>query len=312
MTGTKGDPVADFPSYPSRRGGHPENEPYSYPPTSRDGTYDPGYAYGYFQPNKKRGTGLINVMDAVGWGFKATFRGAGVWILGCFGLFFLAAAVGTVPNSGNSESSATYADLIFQVFLWATMVLGVNASLRHIDHDAINWNCVGEKMRFGPLFGTVVLIGLALSALQAIIVMVFGASAAIEMVNSGVLYGEDADPQQILKALGRLAGVLFIGGVLEWLLLPLYIFIPWAVGDSEDKWTSQIAAGYRAGLANYGKILLWSLLFSICAALVTLVTVGLALLIIAPATVLMVAHMYRQATGGVLPVDNPLPRYLED
>lgn len=238
----------------------------SYPGTPY-GTYDPGY-HESADRDRIHGDGSLNVMKAVKWGFAATLKGWIVWILGSLAFLIIAFAGGVGLQMITGEPDNTYGNFVGFVFGVVISTFAINAALRHIDNGRITWSTIGQRLRFWPTLG---------------------ASALVSII-TGLIYGAC-----------MLFGVLAVATLGQFLIYPLVVFAPYSADDRDGSWWSNAVAGMRVGSQHYGKLLLFIVLYPVIGGVLCLVTLFLGVIVFLPATILIVAHIYRQISGGVLP-----------
>jgi uncharacterized membrane protein len=305
---TPNEPADDrpqYPSYPSTP--HPEDAP------GYGVGYGAGYAgYGAGQPpygqpsyTQPQGTGKVQPMEAVSWAFGAVFRNWLVWIVGglVLGLLVLGGsmlielAFGGFSAGAESQSSIGYqgAQLIFGLALAALMVFIYHGALRQVDKAKIGLGDFTDNVNFGPAFGLSILLQVVTSVLFAIL--------AVPLFLAANPIGESqmSSTDESLAFLGGFFAGLALVMLIAVLIAPLTMFMVWYVIDRRAGVRGGIAEGFRAGLRNYGRLLAFNIVAGLIVGVTAIVTFGLALIVLAPAMLLMQAMMFRQAAAGPLP-----------
>ena len=303
-----------YPSYPSTP--HPEDAPgyAGYSGYSGYGAADWGSA-GQPAGTQPQGTGRVDAMAAVRWAFSAVFRNWKIWILGMLALLVVSLIVSAVgeflfPTSGGQvpaefspgmETGLNAGGLIFQLLYGvASVVVTVliyHGALRQVDKQDLSFRDFTGNVNLGPAVGLYILLQFLMVLVLAVIL--------VPVALGGGLFAVDQLTSQddFLSFLGVVLGLLLVAVVLSLLVTPLTQLMIWYVIDRRASFGGAIKEGFRAGLNNYGRLLVFNLVAGIVMFLGAMVTLGLALLILGPAYLLTLAMMYRQASGGALPVD---------
>ncbi|MDO5669489.1 MAG: hypothetical protein Q4G50_05750 [Corynebacterium sp.] len=306
---TPNDPYEPYPSTP-----HPEDAPgYGQQPYQGYPQYAGQSSYGephYGEPQQPVGDGKVRPMEAVGWAFRATFRNWPVWILGALALMvliFVTSAGLQFIGGGSADPSAPMSsgDMVIQLLMGVIgVVVGVfiyNGVLREIDNDKIGYGDFGNNVNFWPTLG-VVLVLQVLSGVALTLV-----STPIMATSNEIAMEQMASQDEMLAELGKLFAVLGVVLLITLLVVPLTTFMPWFAADRRTGFAGAFGAGFRAGARNYLPLLLFTFVAAIATFILTLVTFGLAAIIIVPALTLAQGHMYRQAAQGQLPASPPVP-----
>ncbi|ACP33066.1 hypothetical protein [Corynebacterium aurimucosum] len=276
----------------------------------------PGYAgagYGsdssYEGPGPGAGpayTGPVSAIEAIKWGFKAALSNALLWVLGAVVVF----AIQFVPQIGisvgaqNADGAET--SVMVDLFSFAVSILSFVIALvvyrlayREIDKPSPTWGTLFQGVRWVPPLVVNIVLGI-LGAIVLVIVIV-----GLFMVGLGGVAGVDLqNPEQLSENdIFALVGSIF-GGVIIVMLIALFIqpfftLMPWLAADSSSVGEA-FSQGLKLGKENYGHILLFIVLSGLMA-FASLITLGLALIIIAPALQLATAHLCRQCQGRYAP-----------
>lgn len=283
------------------------------------GGYDagqPGYAgasYGNSSGHEGPGpgagpayTGPVSAIEAIKWGFKAALGNALLWVLGAV----VVLAIQFVPQIGisvgaqNADGAET--SVMLDLFSFAVSILSFVISLvvyrlayREIDKPSPTWGTLFQGVRWvPPLVVNIVLGILAAIALVIVIVVLF-------MVVLGGVEGTDLqNPEQLSQSdVFALVGSIF-GGLLVVMLIALFIqpfftLMPWLAADTSSIGEA-FSQGLKLGKENYSHLLLFIVLSGLLG-FASLITLGLALIIIAPALQLATAHLCRQCQGRYAP-----------
>lgn len=289
----------------------PGNDPYPSTPHPED---QPNYGYGNWQPphqppnSAPMGTGKVNILDAVGWGFRATFRTPLIWILGSFlvlaGSTLLSLSVDWFFRSDSADLtyqlSTGYqaAQILLSLALAVLGIFVLHGALRQVDQPKVRLADFFHNVNVVPSIITLVLAQLINGAIMAVVVLPF----LWPVINSDpTTWGNDTEAMAVL---GQLLGGLALLVLVAVLLAPLMSYIVYYVLDRREGVVGAFKAGVRNSLNNYPKLLLFHFLGIMAMVVAALFTLGLALIILMPAWTLISTMLYRQMAGGALPADS--------
>lgn len=314
--GNQEDSGSHFPPYPATP--HPEDQPQGFPGQGSTGSQYPGYndyGAGYGQQGQPgfndyaqgyqgqggqpaagqlvRGDGRVDIMMAVRFGFKSVFSNALLWILGTVIFFFavlaLSIIIGLVTTDPQNVSEVTVAAdianfLVSLVSLAFSVVLYTGA-LKQVDKPKIGLRDFREGLNFWPTFGVLAVIGVVAAVISGILAAV--------MVGPILLTGDAPTETAIM---GMLGGLLLMFLVVL-LVTPLYTYMPWYAADRREGFLGSIKHGFRDGARNYLKLLAYHVVAGLLMMIAVVITLGLAFIILAPAGLIISAHIYRQIAG---------------
>lgn len=323
-SGSEGDGgIPPYPSYPSTP--HPEDAPgYSgYPGYSAYSGYS-GYGAADWDGSgpqsgvQPQGTGRVDPMAAVRWGFSTMFRNWKIWVLGALVLVLLSfvgsfvgemifgAPAEPLPNEFNPGMATGFnaGSLIFQILFGlvslVVTILVYHGALRQVDKPEISLGDFTRGVNLGPAIGLYILIQfLTVLALSALLLPVF-------FVGGGIFAsGQGDSAEDVLAFVGAILGLLLVVVFLSLLVAPLTMLMVWYVVDRRATVWGAVREGFRAGLSNYGRLLLFTVASGFVMMVAALLTFGLALVLLGPGLLLAQAMIYRQAAGGALPAGSP-------
>ena len=310
-TGEPSNERPQYPSYPSTP--HPEDTPGYGAGYAGYGAGQPAYgqpmygqpAYGQPAYGQPQGTGKVQPIEAVSWAFGAVFRNWLVWIVGSVvvgfvvmgGSMLIELAFGGFSAGAATQTSLGYqgAQLIFGLALAALMIFIYHGALRQVDKAKIGLGDFTDNVNFGPAFGLSIIIQIATSVLFAVL--------AVPLFLAANPIGESqmsSTDESLAFLAGLFAGIALVL-LLAVLIAPLTMFMVWFVIDRRAGIGGGITQGFRAGLRNYGRLLAFNIVAGLVVGVSAIVTFGLALIVLAPAMLLMQAMMFRQAAAGPLP-----------
>lgn len=283
------------------------------------GGYDagqPGYAgasygssSGYEGPGPGAGpayTGPVSAIEAIKWGFKAALGNALLWVLGAVVVF----AIQFVPQIGISvgaqSADGAETSVMLDLFSFAVSILSFVIALvvyrlayREIDKPSPTWGTLFQGVRWvPPLVVNLVLGVLAAIAIVIVVVVLFvvglGGVSATDLQNP-----EQLSESDVFALVGSIFGVLLVVMLIALFIQPFFTLMPWLAADTSSIGEA-FSQGLKLGKENYSHILLFIVLSGLLG-FASLITLGLALIIIAPALQLATAHLCRQCQGRYAP-----------
>ena len=238
-----------------------------------------------------KGTGKLEVMEALSWGGKALFANAKLWIplgvaytvLAVLGLF--------LPGPGAAIGS-------IGMLLLAPWMVGVALQQTLVKQFTYN---DAKAPAYGKTLGVTALLGVLAFIVSMILLMVL-AFGALSTIDPTTLPDnpENLTPEEMWNLLRPILGALAVMGVIGLLVMPFFMFQAWYAADNNGSFGNAISAGFKAGASNYLKILG----FVVLAGLINIVGAALffvGLIVTMPGTMLAAAHAYRQISGGPVP-----------
>lgn len=238
-----------------------------------------------------KGTGKLEVMEALSWGGKALFANAKLWIplgvactvLAVLGLF--------LPGAGAAIGS-------IGMLLLAPWMVGVALQQTLVKQFTYN---EAKAPAYGKTLGVTALLGVLAFIVSMILLMVL-AFGALTTIDPTTLPDnpENLTPEEMWNLLRPILGALAVMGVIGLLVMPFFMFQAWYAADNNGSFGNAISAGFKAGASNYLKILG----FVVLAGLINIVGAALffvGLIVTMPGTMLAAAHAYRQISGGPVP-----------
>lgn len=238
-----------------------------------------------------KGTGKLEIMEALSWGGKALFANAKLWIplgvaytvLAVLGLF--------LPGPGAAIGS-------IGMLLLAPWMVGVALQQTLVKQFTYN---DAKAPAYGKTLGVTALLGVLAFIVSMILLMVL-AFGALTTIDPTTLPDnpENLTPEEMWNLLRPILGALAVMGVIGLLVMPFFMFQAWYAADNNGSFGNAISAGFKAGASNYLKILG----FVVLAGLINIVGAALffvGLIVTMPGTMLAAAHAYRQISGGPVP-----------
>lgn len=268
-----------------------------------DGTYGDGVAphpindpaaNGFYHV---KGTGKMDAVAAWGFGFKQTFSNWKTWIVvGLVAVFVPGLLGGLLPFIGGLIS---FAMVFLYPFLYSFALLQTLSR---------RWKFNGMKApTYGPTLGMMLLISVITLGISFVVFMVslifFGGTLvnAMDALDPAQI---ENDPMAILPFFGALIGMIAVVSLVLFFFMPLFVFQPWFAADNAASFGAAFSAGFKAGTRNYGQLLLYYLI-SLLLIIPVVLTLGLGIIVVVPASYLALAYAYRQVSGGPVPTDAP-------
>ncbi|BAU96259.1 hypothetical protein N24_1997 [Corynebacterium suranareeae] len=250
------------------------------------------------------GSGKVDLMRAIRFGFKATFANPVVWILGTVVLGLAVVILSGIggylaysldPTAASATSGISTGEIIINVISavvgFAISICVMRGALLTVDGNKVRYADffrpinVGQTVILMIVLGVIGgIVGIAVTMLTGEMVVVDETVSAVE-VNNGAL------------------GMFFILFFLLFLINPLYSYWIYYTADGHHTAGSAARTGFKDALRNYPMLLLYSFVSGIVTAIIGVITLGLALVILVPALMLATVHIYRQMSGGNIPVE---------
>lgn len=300
----------EYPSYPSYPATpHPEDNPTYGAGGYGAGGYGGAQGYQGYQENQgygaegygagaaPQGTGRVEPIAAISWAFRAVFANWPIWIIGTLVFFIVNVAVSLLADFlfGGASLAGNLFQIVFSVVLIIVMVHIYTGVLREIDAPKIRVGDFLRDVNLWPSVGIYLIVQIVSGLLMALV-----AVPLVFVAFSGGVEAQSNDEVLAMLSTPMLAvGVILLVSLL---LAPFTSFLTWYVVDRREGIGGAISHGLRDALRNYGRLLLFFLLTGVLMLLGALITFGLALLVFTPVLLLAQAHLYRQMSGGRLPV----------
>ncbi|MDY3127915.1 MAG: hypothetical protein SOW59_07285 [Corynebacterium sp.] len=198
------------------------------------------------------------------------------------------------PNFYSTFNPVSLLGLVFTPFIY-------RLATREVDRVGAKWRDFGKDVHFWPTLFVVLFVGFFSLILNLVILLPLMLSLDQAVMSPGFDEGSVESWGPVLGKLLAGAGALI---VVTLLINPLLQLMPWVAADGRGGFVDSIKAGFSAGLRNYLPLIGFNILFGIIVFFGGLLTLGLGLFILMPASILANAHLYRQAVGGPVPADS--------
>lgn len=243
-----------------------------------------------------KGTGKLKVFEAIGWGFKATFSNAKLWLV--LGLIYLVISMGLqfIPTVGNFLSSL--AMLFFAP--WMAAVALQETLVRVFSFNE------AKAPAFGKTVGVAIVIGLISTLIVATMFMIFAIGALSGMDFTAIPQTPEEfaalSPEEMFALLQPVLTAMGVSLLVAILVGPFFLMQTWYAADNNGSFGSAIGSGFRAGVSNYLPLLGMTIMMGLIA-VAGLLLFGVGLIVAVPVITLSMAHAYRQISAGPVPQD---------
>lgn len=262
-----------------------------------------GYSQSGVNPGAVAGTGRVDILAAVSWGFSTTFRNAKLWIV--LGLIGLLAIIGSAAisfgvltattdlDAANEQELQPFGDtsaagsMVSLAIVLISLVLTpyiYRLALFQVDDPATGWGHLWKDTPLLRTLGVLIVAGI-----------VNGIVYLLTMVPVNQVLEDLVEPDRSVSASAVIFMVLGFVVMLIWSVLSM--FMGWAAASGEFGFGESLKTGWNIGKSNFGKLLLFVIAFQLIAPIAILLTFLLGIIVIFPAYTLMLAHMFRQAVG---------------
>ena len=240
-----------------------------------------------------KGDGKLNALEAIGWGLKATFSNAKLWIP--LGIVYTLVAVAGQFLPGFGAVIAAAGSILLAPWM-AGVALQQTLSQRLTFNDA-------KAPAFGKTVGVAALLGVFGTIAFALLIMVL-AFGALSTVDPSTLPDstENVSAEEMWAFVRPLLGALGISSLIALLVAPFLMFQLWYAADNNGSFGHAMGAGFKAGASNYLRILGFLVLLTLIN-IVGVALLAIGLIVTLPGTMLASAHAYRQISGGPVPKD---------
>lgn len=260
--------------------------------------------------------GTVRITDAIGWGFKATFRNWSLWIvLGIIGagvLIVSSVVVGgmagydALQEAGETTAEfdsvggrlSNYFSIVFGLISFFLAPLFYNAALWTLRRTKVGWSSLVDNVNYGPTLGMRLLVGVV--SYVVLFLAAFIPSALLGIALSDLSSLETMDDSQVATLVSGILGTALFVLLLAIAIQPLIGLWAFVVADRQETFGKAIARGFKAGAHNWLRLIgLYVLLGLLC--FVGLLFFTLGLIIALPVSINAMAYAYRQAIGESVP-----------
>ncbi len=241
-----------------------------------------------------KGTGRAKVMEALGWGFKATFANPKVWIV--IGVIYLALTVllQFIPVMGGPLSTLT-------MIAFMPWVAGVALQQTLVRNFALG---EGKAPGYGKTLGVGVIIGFIATVLMTFLVIAVSLGALSNVDPTTLPQSPEELTAMKADELYELAAPFLaafgVALLVSTLISPFLVLAPWYAADNNGSFGTALSEGLRAGARNYLPLLGLTVLLTLLN-IVGATLAGLGLIVTMPVATLAYAYAYRQISAGPVP-----------
>lgn len=250
------------------------------------------------------GSGTVDIMRAVRFGFRTTFSNPVVWILGTvllgLGFMILSGLAGylafvldpeAVTDGSNTSPTMIVFNVLIVIVACVMSICVMRGALLAVD---------GHKTRYADFFRPINV------GQTALLMIVLGIISAIVSTLPSMLSGELAmvdEATGMVEVNNSALGMFFIYLFALALIGPLYSFWVYYTADGQHTAMSAARTGFKDALRNYPRLLLFTVVGGLAISIIGFVTLLFGFVILLPAYTLAVVHIYRQMSGGNIPVE---------
>ncbi|MFG6302711.1 hypothetical protein ACGLFO_04225, partial [Corynebacterium hesseae] len=196
--------------------------------------------------------------------------------------------------------------VMLDLFSFAVSILSFVISLvvyrlayREIDKPSPTWGTLFQGVRWVPPLVVNLVLGVLVAISIVIVVVVLfvvglGGVSSMDLQNP-----EQLSQSDVFALVGSIFGGLLVVMLIALFIQPFFTLMPWLAADTSSIGEA-FSQGLKLGKENYSHLLLFIVLSGLLG-FASLITLGLALIIIAPALQLATAHLCRQCQGRYAP-----------
>ncbi|ALC06114.1 hypothetical protein CDES_08610 [Corynebacterium deserti GIMN1.010] len=249
------------------------------------------------------GTGRVDLMRAVRFGFRTTFSNPVVWILGTvmlgIAVVFFSGLSGYLSyildpeaaTSGQVSVTSVVINVLAGIVMLAVSICVIRGTLTAVD---------GHKTRYSDFFHPQNVGQTAiLMVILAIVGSIVGTIASTLTLDMFII----DETLEAVDVNSSVLGIMAVYLLVLFLISPLYSYWVYYTSDGHHSAASAVKTGFRDALRNYPVLLLFTLVGGVVVSFVGFVTLFFGFVILLPAFSLASAHIYRQMSGGNIPVE---------
>lgn len=240
-----------------------------------------------------KGTGKLDILGAIAWGFKTVFANAKLWLpLGAAYLLLTFAGL-FVPLAGpfiQMIGLLLFVPWLFGAALQQTLV-------RDLGYGDVK----------SPTFGkTLGMTALLVAIFFVVFFVLFGTLTvgAMTQIDVNALPDDPQvlmdDPELFFELFGPVFAAMGIAALVALLISPFVMLQMWYAADNNGTFGQAFGAGFKQGARNYLRLLGLAVLFGLINIVAT-IPFGAGLVLTVPATLLALAYAYRQVSAGPVP-----------
>ncbi|MFP7364674.1 hypothetical protein SFC07_02655 [Corynebacterium callunae] len=252
------------------------------------------------------GTGHVDLMRAVKFGFRTVFANPAIWILGTIVLgiayMLISGLSGMIAFAIDPEGTATAGNSMLSPANLAVNVLmfiissAVTISVLAGALVAVDGQKTALRDFFKPQNVSQTVLLLFIIGVFSLVLSSISSGIATNAITVDEVAGTFSVDESSL-------GILAVGLLIIALLSPLYSFWTFYTADGKHTAASAVSQGIKDAARNYPKLLLFQILGGFVLVVFGLVTLLLGFIVLIPAYFLACAHLYRQMSGGAIPAE---------
>lgn len=240
-----------------------------------------------------KGTGKLDILGAIAWGFKTVFANAKLWLPLGAACLLLTFAGQFVPLAGpfiQMIGLLLFVPWLFGAALQQTLV-------RDLGYGDVK----------SPTFGkTLGMTALLVAIFFVVFFVLFGTLTvgAMTQIDVNALPDDPQvlmdDPELFFELFGPVFAAMGIAALVALLISPFVMLQMWYAADNNGTFGQAFGAGFKQGARNYLRLLGLAVLFGLINIVAT-IPFGAGLVLTVPATLLALAYAYRQVSAGPVP-----------
>lgn len=240
-----------------------------------------------------KGTGKLDILGAIAWGFKTVFANAKLWLPLGAACLLLTFAGQFVPLAGpfiQMIGLLLFVPWLFGAALQQTLV-------RDLGYGDVK----------SPTFGkTLGMTALLVAIFFVVFFVLFGTLTvgAMTQIDVNALPDDPQvlmdDPELFFELFGPVFAAMGIAALVALLISPFVMLQMWYAADNNGTFGQAFGAGFKQGARNYLRLLGLAVLFGLINIVAT-IPFGAGLVLTVPATLLALAYAYRQVSAGPMP-----------
>lgn len=237
----------------------------------------------------------IDLMDTISYGFKKAFSNWKLWLVGSFlfllSFFVLGGVAGFVSasNNGNEDSSVMIVQVIVQVLAFFITPFIIGLALHEYSNQSTRLTDAKKMIDYVNCLKVNAVLYLISIAVLGVIAMIGSITFLAPVLTDNTIDIEN-NATPLIGLMLLIIGLMIV----SFFIAPLFMFDAWLAADKSTSIKESIVQGFNIGKKHYTTIILWYLTFSILSFILTVITLGLASIVIIPAVYLSQAYLYKQ------------------
>jgi len=233
----------------------------------------------------------IDLMEVISYGFSAVFKKWKLWIIGSFLLFFISGALSGLStiNGANNSNIQVFLQMLMILISFLITPAIISLALQQHDNDTVKISEIKNTIDYPKCLktnGIIYIMGMIITGIFSLI----GSLTFLSPLMDNTNFNNDQITTALIWCI-ICAGILIIISIF---ISPLISFSLWIAADKDLDLNVQesFITAYNIGKNHYTTIVLWIFTFIIFSIITSILTFGIALIIIVPAIYLSQAKLY--------------------